>query len=68
MKKRLLLSVLMAVLTLTTYAQLTTSNAQRYYAEFKNYFNDDICTELATPYSAMTDDELRTAMSAMPTE
>lgn len=68
MKKGLLLSILMAVLSFTAYAQLTTSNAQRYYAEFKNYFNDDICTELATPYSAMTDDELRTAMSAMPTE
>lgn len=68
MKKGLLLSILMAVLSFTAYAQLTTNNAQRYYAEFKNYFNDDICTELATPYSAMTDDELRTVMSAMPTE
>lgn len=68
MKKGLLLSILMAVLSFTAYAQLTPGNAQRYYAEFKKYFNDDICTELATPYSAMTDDELKTAMSAMPTE
>ena len=67
MKKGLLLSILMAVLSFTAYAQLTPGNAQRYYAEFKKYFNDDICTELATPYSAMTDDELKTAMSAMPT-
>ncbi len=49
-------------------AQLTTNNAQRYYAEFKNYFVDDICTELAVPYSAMTDEQLRTTMSAMPEE
>ena len=68
MKKGLLLSILMAVLSFTAYAQLTSGNAQRYYAEFKKYFNDAICTELATPYSAMTDDELKTAMSAMPTE
>lgn len=66
MKKRLLLSILMAVLSLTTYAQLTVSNAQAHYAKFRNFFNDDICTELAEPYSTMNDEELRTSMSDIP--
>lgn len=66
--KTLLLSLIFWVMTLGANAQLTSSNAQRYYAEFKGYFTDDVCTELAVPYSAMTDDQLRTAMSAMPEE
>ena len=65
--KKLLLMLVVAMLGLPTMAQeLTTNNAQRYYAEFKNYFTDDICTQLATPYSAMTDEQLQTTMSAMP--
>ncbi|MBQ5895595.1 MAG: M60 family metallopeptidase, partial [Bacteroidaceae bacterium] len=66
--KNLLLLCLMLVVTVAANAQLTTNNAQRYYAEFKHYFEDDICTELKVPYSAMTDEQLRTAMSAMPEE
>ena len=66
--RNLLLSFLLLALAVTANAQLTTNNAQRYYAEFKNYFVDDICTELKVPYSAMTDDQLRTTMSAMPQE
>lgn len=66
--RNLLLSVFMLVVAVAANAQLTTNNAQRYYAEFKNYFVDDICTELAVPYSAMTDEQLRTTMSAMPEE
>ena len=65
--KKILLLLIFAVLGLPSMAEeLTTNNAQRYYAEFKNYFTDDICTELAVPYSAMTDEQLQTAMSAMP--
>lgn len=65
--KKILLLLIVAVLGLPSMAEeLTTNNAQRYYAEFKNYFTDDICTELAVPYSAMTDEQLQTAMSAMP--
>lgn len=65
--KKILLLLIVAVLGLPSMAEeLTTSNAQRYYAEFKNYFTDDICTELAVPYSAMTDEQLQTAMSVMP--
>ena len=64
--RSLFLSLLMLVLTLAANAQLAPNNAQRYYAEFKKYFTDDICTELAVPYSAMTDEQLRTAMSEMP--
>lgn len=66
--RNLLLSVFMLVVAVAANAQLTTNNAQRYYAEFKNYFVDDICTELKVPYSAMTDEQLRTTMSAMPQE
>lgn len=66
--RNLLLSVFMLVVAVAANAQLTTNNAQRYYAEFKNYFVDDICTELKVPYSAMTDEQLLTAMSAMPQE
>ncbi len=65
--KKLLLMLVVAMFGLPTMAQeLTTNNAQRYYAEFKKYFTDDICTQLATPYSAMTDEQLQTTMSAMP--
>ena len=66
--RNLQLTVFMLLVTVAANAQLTTNNAQRYYAEFKNYFVDDICTELAVPYSAMTDEQLRTTMSAMPQE
>lgn len=66
--RNLLLTVFVLVVAVAANAQLTTNNAQRYYAEFKNYFVDDICTELKVPYSAMTDDQLRTTMSAMPEE
>ncbi len=66
--KNLLLLCLMLLVSLVANAQLAPNNAQRYYAEFKNYFVDDICTELAVPYSAMTDEQLRTTMSAMPEE
>ncbi len=66
--RNLLLTVFVLVVAVAANAQLTTNNAQRYYAEFKNYFVDDICTELAVPYSAMTDEQLRTTMSAMPQE
>ncbi|MBR5593657.1 MAG: M60 family metallopeptidase [Bacteroidaceae bacterium] len=66
--KNLLLLFCALTVSLAVNAQLTTNNAQRYYAEFKHYFVDDICTELKVPYSAMTDEQLRTAMSAMPEE
>ena len=61
--RNLLLSVLMLVVSLTANAQLSSSNAATNYAKFKKFFNDDICTELAMPYSAMTDEQLRTQMS-----
>ena len=61
--RNLLLSVLMVAASLAANAQLNSSNATTNYAKFKKFFNDDICTELALPYSAMTDDQLREQMS-----
>ena len=59
--KTLLLSLIALAITMNATAQstLTKENAQTYYAEFKQYFTDGTCSELALPYSAMTDDELR---------
>ena len=61
--RNLLLLLFVLVVTLTANAQLNSSNAATNYAKFKKFFNDDICTELALPYSAMTDDQLRAQMS-----
>ena len=61
--KRLLLSLLVIALALPSVAQLSSGNAATNYAKFKKFFNDDICTELALPYSAMTDEQLREQMS-----
>ncbi|MBO7302372.1 MAG: M60 family metallopeptidase [Bacteroidaceae bacterium] len=68
MKIKTLLFALMAMSVLTATAQLTKGNAEEAYAEFRNYFNDAICTELKTEYAAMEDEELRSAMGDMPTE
>ena len=62
MKKLILLLIAMA-LTVPSMAQLNSSNAATNYEKFKKFFNDDICTELALPYSAMTDEQLREQMS-----
>ena len=61
--KRLLLSLFAIALALPSMAQLSSGNAATNYAKFKKFFNDDICTELALPYSAMTDEQLREQMS-----
>ena len=61
--KKLLLSLIAVVIALPGIAQLNSNNAATNYAKFKKFFNDDICTELALPYSAMTDEQLREQMS-----
>ena len=61
--RKLLLPLFAIVLALPAMAQLSSSNAATNYAKFKKFFNDDICTELALPYSAMTDEQLREQMS-----
>lgn len=58
----------MVAVSLAANAQLNSGNAATNYAKFKKFFNDDICTELALPYSAMTDDQLRGQMSDIATE
>ena len=68
--KTLLLSLAALAIAMNVAAQstLTKENAQTYYAEFKQYFTDGTCSELALPYSAMTDDELREVMWNTPKE
>ena len=61
--KKLILSLIALAFALPGFAQLSSSNAATNYAKFKKFFNDDICTELALPYSAMTDEQLREQMS-----
>ena len=65
--RNLLLFFLMAVMAVAANAQLSYSNAATNYAKFKKFFNDDICTELALPYSAMSDEQLREQMSDIAT-
>lgn len=43
-------------------------NAQRYYAEFKNLFEDEICSVLKPAYRVMTDDQLMLHMQRFPQE
>ena len=71
--KKLLLLLIAVALSLPNMAQeqvvgLTQDNAKTYYEQFKKYFTDGSCSEMIVPYSAMTDEELRTTMSAMPEE
>ena len=61
--KKIFLSLIAVVIALPGIAQLSSGNAATNYAKFKKFFNDDICTELASPYSAMTDEQLREQMS-----
>ena len=49
-------------------ATLSQGNDVANYKKFKKFFNDDICTELALPYSAMTDEQLKAQMSDIPSE
>ena len=67
--RKLLLLPIIALLALPCMAQeLTEDNAKAYYEQFKAYFTDGSCSEMVLPYSAMTDEQLRTAMSAIPEE
>ncbi len=71
MKTRILLLSLLALAMAfgaTAQNRLTKENAQTYYAEFKKYFTDGSCSELAVPYSAMTDEELMTVLGNTPAE
>ena len=60
--KLLILSMAMSI-ALPGMAQLAQNNAQAYYKNFKEFFKDDICTELKSPYAEMTDDELKAELA-----
>ena len=67
--KKILLFLFAAIYCVGSWAQsptLTPNNAQRWYAEYKNYFEDDICTRLKPAYQAMSDEELQNYLTGMP--
>ena len=68
--KTLLLSVIAFAMIININAQstITPENAQGRYAEFKRYFTDGSCSELALPYSAMTDEQLLEVLGDTPKE
>ena len=68
--KTLLLSIIALAISININAQstITPENAQGHYAEFKRYFTDGSCSELALPYSAMTDEQLLEVLGDTPKE
>lgn len=71
MKLKSLLSSLIAMLAFTAWAQSSSdliNNAARYYAEYKNLFKDEICTELKDAYNAMSEEQFLTYLGGYPQE
>ena len=71
MKLKSLLSSLIAMLAFTAWAQTSSdliNNAARYYAEYKNLFKDEICTELKDAYNAMSEEQFLTYLGGYPQE
>lgn len=74
MKLRNLLFAILAVLAVQSHAQsistskLTKDNAAECYAEFKQIFTDGSCSELISPYNAMTDEQLINWFQVFPKE
>lgn len=69
--RNLLLSFLLALPILITAQEneyeVINANKSEYYRLFREYFNDDVCSELKEEYAAMSDEELSTKMSNIPT-
>lgn len=71
MRFKSLLFTVLALLTFTATAQTSSDladNAARYYAEYKNFFKDEICTELKDAYNAMTEEQFITYLDGFPQE
>lgn len=71
MKLKSLLFSVLAMLTFTAWAQSSSdlvNNAARYYAEYKNFFKDEICTELKDVYNAMSEEQFLTYLEGFPQE
>ena len=71
MKLKSLLFSVLAMLTFTAWAQSSSdlvNNAARYYAEYKNLFKDEICTELKDAYNAMTEEQFMPHLEGYPQE
>ena len=65
--KQIILLLAVTVFAMPNIAQeLTQNNAQSWYAQYKDYFNDDVCSELKPDYKEMSDDDLRATMSNLP--
>lgn len=68
--KTLLLSLMAMLMTVDIAAQneLTADNVKSYYAIFKEIFTDGTCSELKSPYNAMTDEQLLNYYGDFPRE
>ena len=68
--RTLLLSLLALAMTveITAQSRLTKENVRSYYAIFKEIFTDGTCSELKSPYSAMSDEQLMNYYGDMPQE
>ncbi len=68
--RTLLLSLLALAMTveITAQSRLTKENVRSYYAIFKEIFTDGTCSELKSPYSAMSDEQLMNYYGDLPQE
>lgn len=68
--KTLLLSLFASAMAMSAVAQstLTKENIKSQYAIFKEIFTDGTCSELKSPYNAMTDEQLMNYYGELPKE
>ena len=69
--RNLLLTILLTLPILLTAQDseydVIDANKNNYYNIFREYFTDDVCSELKEKYASMSDEELTTKMSNLPT-
>ncbi|MBQ5731514.1 MAG: hypothetical protein IIV57_07860, partial [Bacteroidaceae bacterium] len=69
--RNLLLTILLTLPILLTAQDseydVINTNKNNYYNIFREYFTDDVCSELKEKYASMSDEELSTKMSNLPT-
>lgn len=69
LRNLLLLFIALAITAnVTAQSKLTKENVKDYYAIFKEIFTDGTCSELKSPYNAMSDEQLLNYYSDLPKE